>query len=228
MLSLRATAVTAVAVVAAVVGLLVRLPELLQLLFPWRLCLVADATPGATCFQCTVCLSVFFTTSPISPLRRDNEFLQPCHHRKPVRPLFWLLARFVNTDPPCLFPPRHVSIRHITVFAKLISALPFSLLLNAFFMHSISYLFTFLFSFPLGLNFTLLLSSLLLSTHFSLIPPELWRLSSPLAPRELSSPLAPQALFSVLLLALAALLAAFLAPPARSPRSQTPPLVQLS
>ena len=42
----------------------------------------------------------------------------------------------------CLF-------RHITVFANLISALPFSLLLNAFFLRSTSYLFTFLFS-PLG------------------------------------------------------------------------------
>ena len=29
----------------------------------------------------------------------------------------------VNPDPPCLSPPRHVSVRHITVFTKLISVL---------------------------------------------------------------------------------------------------------
>ena len=46
--------------------------------------------------------------------------------------------------------PRHVSVRHITVFTKLVSVLSFTLLLNAFFLRSISYLFTFLFSPPPG------------------------------------------------------------------------------
>ena len=41
----------------------------------------------------SVCLSVFSPISPISPLRLDIGSLQPCHHREPVRQLFWLLAR---------------------------------------------------------------------------------------------------------------------------------------
>ena len=83
LLHVRVLRFAAAAAAAAARGLLL----LLHLRF------AAGAAPGATCFQCTVCLSVFSPISPISLLRPDIGSLQPCHHREPVRPLFWLLAR---------------------------------------------------------------------------------------------------------------------------------------
>ena len=55
-------------------------------------------------FHCTVSsVFLFFLFSPISPplpLRRSSGSLRRCHHREPVRLLFWLLARFVDALAP--------------------------------------------------------------------------------------------------------------------------------
>ena len=85
---------------------------LLPLLLLWvlHLLLWANGLPSAKCLRCifwSVSLPFFFSTSPPLPLRPGSGSLRPCLHRGPVRPPFWLLARFVDGLAPSACVVRH-------------------------------------------------------------------------------------------------------------------------
>ena len=200
-----------------------------------RLCCLLSAARCAECFRCTVCsvflFFLFFATSLPLPLRLGSGSLRPCRHRGPVRPPFWLIARFVDGLAPSACMVRHPygSTMRSSTMSCVYSTHHFLRALNSFS--------------SLLQRITLALSSLLLRAHpgpFLLLsaPPELFfhscdflahpehslLLALPehshlLAPLALSSlPLAPLALSSTPLAPLA-LSSAPPAPPALSSRA---------
>ena len=171
-------------------------------------------------------LFLFCLASPLSPffsLSLPTGSPRPSFRRGPVRPHAWLLARFcaVPWRSACVVRGQHGSTTRFATTSCVCSTRG---------THD-------------ALNLHLLLPlpwapTLFLSTHFSLTPPELWRLlrslllsrllrspssSSPLLPRILRSPpLAPRALSSPPLAPRA--LSSPRAPPAlSSPRPLAPP-----
>ena len=120
--------------VVATDAALLRLPLPLLLLMLVRFCCLESAARCAECFHCTVCsvflFFLFFRISPPLLLRQKSLSLlfdpviiaslfgcpygcSPDSSTSSRRPHVWSV---VHTDPPCVFPPCHVSIRHIIFF----------------------------------------------------------------------------------------------------------------
>ena len=120
---------------------LLLLPELLQSLLLLLLLLLlrfsASARLCAECSHCTISfgfLSLCFPISHLLPLRLYDGPVRPRLHREPLRPPFWLLARFVDGLAPsaCVVRRPHGSTMRSSTVSCVYSTHRSPLALNSF------------------------------------------------------------------------------------------------